>query len=103
MKKTIIILAAAIIGLSSCGGDSGLKSMINEGTKLDCEKAELRKKMDAGDTTVSARYDKVKKELNDLGDKLREKYKDKEKDKDFLEKVGKYSIEAKAKYCPEKK
>lgn len=99
MKKTMIILAAAVIGLSSCGGDSGLKSMINEGTKLDCEKDKLKDKLRAGDSSVLAQYEKVKKELDELGDKLRDKYKDKMKDEDFLKKVGQYSKEAKEKYC----
>lgn len=102
MKKTFIILAIAVTGLSSCGGDSGLKSMIYEGTKLECEKNELKKKLREGDSSVADRYDQVKIQLDAVGDKMREKYKGKKNDKDFMKKVMKYGMEAKMKYCPEK-
>lgn len=102
MKKTFIIAVAAVIGLSSCGGDSGLKSMINEGTKLECEKNELRKKLREGDSSVVGRYEEVKKQLDAVGDKMREQYKDKKNDKAFMEKVMKYGMEAQKKYCPGK-
>lgn len=100
MKKTAIILAVAIIGLSACGGgDAGLKKDIEEGTKLDCQKDKLRAKLDAGDSTVLAEYEKVKKELDALGEKFGEKYKDKMDDKSFEEKAKKLEKEAKEKYC----
>lgn len=100
MKKTFIILAAAVIGLTSCGGGSGdLKADIEKGTKMDCERKALEKKMEAGDSTVAAQLEKATKEMEEYGMKIMEKYKDKMEDKSFREKAEKYEKEAKEKYC----
>jgi len=98
MKKTAMVLAAAVtICLCSCGGDAGLKKDVESTAKLECEKQALRDQMDKGDTTVTAKYEQVKKELDELEEKLMVKYKDKMDDKAFGEKAKKYEDEAKAK------
>lgn len=94
MKKTAIYLAAAIISLTSCGGGSGdLKADVESTEKLKCERSKLREKISAGDSTLTAQYDKVKKELDELEEKMRDKYKDKLKDEGFRKKAGKYADE----------
>jgi hypothetical protein len=92
MKKTVIYLAVAIISFSSCGGGSGdLKADVEGTEKLKCERNKLREKISAGDSTLTAQYDKVKNELDALEEKMRDKYKDKLKDESFREKAGKYA------------
>lgn len=102
MKKTVIILAAAIIGFSSCGGDGALKKDIESTAKLECEKKSLQAKIDGGDSTATAQYDKVSKELDELEEKMMTKYKDKMSDKSFQEKAEKMDKEAKEKFCGKK-
>lgn len=100
MRKFIVILGVAIISLSSCGGgDSGLKSLIEKGVKLDCRKDELREKENAGDMAAAHERDDIKKELKELRQEFFTKYKDKMEDKDFEKKVKQYEDEFKMKYC----
>ncbi len=103
MKKTIIILGTAIITLSSCGGDSGLKSLIEKGAKLDCRKSELRDKAFNGDAAAVKEMDDIEKQLDELQKEFADKYGSKMDDHDFEKKAKKYDDEARAKYCKPKK
>ncbi len=95
MKKTAIYLAAAIISFSSCGGGSGeLKADVEKIEKLKCEKNKLKEKISAGDSTLTAQYEKIREDVKQMEDKLRDKYKDKAKDDSFREKARKYTEEA---------
>lgn len=100
MRKTFVILTLALAGLCSCGGDSGLKSLVEEGVKLDCRNRELKEKENAGDMAAAHERDNIKTELKALREKFSEKYKNRMDDPDFQKKVAGYDEAARMKYCP---
>jgi hypothetical protein len=90
MRKNMFRLSviAIVVSLVSCGGGSGsgLEADVRKMAKYRCDLQKLMAK-DQSDPKVQKEMTDIEKDMNDFGNKMEAKYKDKKGDKAMEEKA----------------
>lgn len=98
MKKNLfsLVAIALLIGLSSCGSKSSFESDVRKMADYRCKEQQLMAK-DPSDEKAQKELADLKKELDAYREKMAEKYKGKEKDREMNMKADKIMEEVMAK------